>query len=70
MPLLSLASALVLALTGAAQDTPTETGPTAYVGARILTISGEPIDDGVMVVDNGKIVAWRDYFDMKAFQGE
>jgi imidazolonepropionase-like amidohydrolase len=31
--------------------------PIAVVGARVLPIAGEPIDDGVLVVEGGKIVA-------------
>ena len=31
--------------------------PVAYVGARILTVEGDPIPDGVLVIEKGKIVA-------------
>ena len=31
--------------------------PTAFTGARILPIVGDEIDDGVLVVQNGRIVA-------------
>lgn len=32
-------------------------GPVAYAGARILTVAGEPIDNGILIVENGKIIA-------------
>jgi imidazolonepropionase-like amidohydrolase len=53
-----LAAALV-GLTPAALvgDTPPAGKPLAFRGARILPAVGEPIDDGVLVVENGKIVA-------------
>lgn len=31
--------------------------PQAYAGARILTVAGEPIEDGVLVIQKGKIIA-------------
>lgn len=31
--------------------------PTAFVGARVIPIVGAPIDDGVVIVQNGKIIA-------------
>src|SRR5439155_10495549 len=31
--------------------------PLAFRGARILPVSGEPIDDGVFIVHKGKVVA-------------
>ena len=34
--------------------------PTAFTGARILPIAGAPIEDGVLLVQNGKIVAVGD----------
>src|SRR5262245_29281375 len=34
-----------------------QTKPTAFINARIIPIVGEPIDKGVLVVQNGKIVA-------------
>jgi imidazolonepropionase-like amidohydrolase len=45
-------SLLILSSGAAAQD-----APLAMVGARIIPIVGEPIDDGVLVVHRGKIVA-------------
>ena len=49
----SLSAALVLsALAAFAQ-----TSPTAYVGAKILPITGDPIENGVLVVQDGKILA-------------
>jgi len=38
-------------------DTPAAGKPLAFRGARILPAVGEPIDDGVLVVENGKIAA-------------
>lgn len=49
-PLLPLALAFVLVLPAAAQ-------PTAYVGATLYPIAGPPIDDGVLVVEDGKIAS-------------
>ncbi len=46
--------ALVLA---PAADAPPAAGPIAFRGARIHTAAGKPIDDGVLVIDKGKIVA-------------
>ncbi len=31
--------------------------PTAYVGAKLLPVTGDPIENGVMVIDGGKIIA-------------
>ena len=31
--------------------------PTAFTGAHIFPIAGEPVEDGVLVIDAGKIVA-------------
>jgi imidazolonepropionase-like amidohydrolase len=53
LPLLALL-AVTTALVG---DTPAADGPVAFRGARLLTAAGAPIDDGVLVVDKGKIVA-------------
>ncbi len=47
--------ALVLAL--AAPPAAAQQRPQAFTGARILPITGEPIENGVLVVRNGKIVA-------------
>lgn len=32
-------------------------GPVVFRGAKILTMAGEPIEDGILAIDNGKIVA-------------
>jgi imidazolonepropionase-like amidohydrolase len=34
--------------------------PTAYIGAKIIPIIGQPIENGILVVQNGKIVAVGD----------
>jgi imidazolonepropionase-like amidohydrolase len=34
--------------------------PTAYIGAKIIPIIGQPIDNGILLVQNGKIVAVGD----------
>ncbi len=34
--------------------------PTAYVGAKIIPIVGQPIENGILIVQNGKIVAVGD----------
>src|SRR5262249_54782820 len=44
-------------LTAPADDPPAAAGPVAFRGARIHTAAGKPIDDGVLVIDKGKIVA-------------
>lgn len=50
--LLALVCVLVLGMNGFAQST-----PQAFTGAQIIPISGEPINNGVLVVHNGKITA-------------
>ncbi len=47
---------LVLALAAAA-DSPPASGAVAFRGARIHTAAGRPIDDGVLLIDKGKVVA-------------
>ena len=37
-----------------------QTRPTAFVGARIIPIVGQPVDNGVLLVQNGKITAVGD----------
>ncbi len=37
-----------------------QTRPTAFVGARIIPIIGQPIEDGILLVQNGKITAIGD----------
>jgi imidazolonepropionase-like amidohydrolase len=37
--------------------TPAMTAPRAFVGAEIIPIAGEPISDGILLVEDGKIVA-------------
>lgn len=44
-------------LAGCARSSWAQDTPQAFVGARIIPIAGNPIDDGVLVVDKGKIVA-------------
>jgi imidazolonepropionase-like amidohydrolase len=53
-PALALPLAFVLVSFG---DGPAATKPVAYKGARIHTATGKPIDNGVLVVQGGKIVA-------------
>jgi imidazolonepropionase-like amidohydrolase len=52
VPLLSLGFTLCLVSRVSAQET-----PLALIGAQIITISGETIEQGVLVVQRGKIVA-------------
>jgi len=49
----------VSAITGLllAAATPALAAPRAFVGAEIIPIAGEPISDGVLLVEDGKIVA-------------
>ena len=54
MKLLFRLSALILLLTGAAMA---QDKPQAYVGAQIIPIKGQPIPNGVLVVQHGKILA-------------
>jgi imidazolonepropionase-like amidohydrolase len=51
-----LALTLTLALLPAA-DAPPAAGPVVFRGVRIYTVAGKPIDNGVLVIDKGKIVA-------------
>lgn len=37
-----------------------QTRPTAFVGARIIPIAGQPVEEGVLLVQNGKITAVGD----------
>ncbi|MEZ5426201.1 MAG: amidohydrolase family protein [Pyrinomonadaceae bacterium] len=37
-----------------------QTRPTAFVGARIIPIIGEPVENGVLIIQNGKITAVGD----------
>jgi imidazolonepropionase-like amidohydrolase len=50
--LLLVFAVLVLSLSALAQER-----PQAYVGARVIPINGAPIENGVIVVHRGKIVA-------------
>ncbi len=54
-PLLPLAAAIALVAGVCAQEK-----PTAFVGARILPIAGQPIENGVLLVHHGKIVSVSD----------
>ncbi len=45
---------VVLALTSAPPD---QNGPTAFVGARVIPIAGQPIESGTLIVRDGKIVS-------------
>lgn len=58
--LFTLAAALSLAAGTSAQEK-----PTAFVGARVLPISGVPIENGVLLVQHGKIVAVGDAATMR-----
>lgn len=42
-----------------------QTQPTAFVGARIIPIVGAPIEDGILLVQNGKIIAIGDVRTLK-----
>jgi imidazolonepropionase-like amidohydrolase len=48
---------LLSLLTVPASDPPAAVGPVAFRGARIHTAAGKPIDDGILVIDKGKVVA-------------
>src|SRR5262249_2357291 len=51
LTLLTVSTALV-------GDTPADAvGPVAFRGARLLTAAGAPIDEGVLIVEKGKIIA-------------
>ncbi len=50
--LLALVCVLFFGMNGFSQST-----PQAFTGAQIIPISGEPINNGVLVVHNGKITA-------------
>ena len=52
LALVTAAAAAALAPTANAQNT-----PTAFVGATIIPIDGETIDDGVLIIENGTITA-------------
>jgi imidazolonepropionase-like amidohydrolase len=52
--------ALVLVFTFLATGILAQDKPTAYVGAKIIPIVGEPIENGILIVQNGKIVAVGD----------
>lgn len=57
----SLACALALAVAARAQSSqPVAAQPLAFVGARILPISGAPIERGVLLVQGGRIAAIGD----------
>jgi imidazolonepropionase-like amidohydrolase len=51
---------LVLVFTFLATGILAQDKPTAYVGAKIIPIIGEPIENGILIVQNGKIVAVGD----------
>lgn len=53
--LLALVCAFVFVASGTAQSV-----PQAFTGAQIIPISGEPINNGVLIVENGKITAVGD----------
>src|SRR5260370_20132600 len=53
LPVLAFPLAFVLTSFG---DTAPDAKPVAYKGARIHTAAGKPIDNGVLVVQNGKII--------------
>ena len=52
--------AVRLALVGAAllaSPLPAQQAPLALVGARILPVAGDPIEEGTLVIEGGRIVA-------------
>lgn len=49
--------AATLALVCASTAVPAQERPRAFAGARLIPIAGAPVDDGVLVVRGGKIVA-------------
>ena len=51
----SLAAMLVLSVAAFAQER-----PTAFINARLIPIVGQPIENGILLVQNGKIVAVGD----------
>ena len=51
------AAAIAAAIGGAAAPAAAQERAIAITGARILTMAGEPIENGTMVIQNGKIVA-------------
>ncbi len=53
--ILSIFVLLTLASSASAQQK-----PIAFVGARIIPIVGEPIENGILLVQNGKIMAGGD----------
>src|SRR5258707_7369561 len=54
LPAVAFPLAFVLVSFG---DSPSGTKPVAFKGARLHTAAGKPIDNGVLVVHQGKIVA-------------
>ena len=54
---------LAVTILFAAAAVATDAGATAYRGARIYTVAGALIERGVVVVENGKIVAGWDNWD-------
>ena len=53
-----LAAALAIVISAAASSPiVAQSAPRAYFGARLLPVSSPPVDDGVLVVHKGKIVA-------------
>jgi imidazolonepropionase-like amidohydrolase len=52
--------ALVLVFTFFAIENHAQDKPTAYVGAKIIPIVGEPIENGILIVQSGKIIAVGD----------
>lgn len=57
MPSLRIAVAIAGSLLALAAPASAQEKPVAFVGARILPVESAPIDDGVLVVHQGKIVA-------------
>ncbi len=55
--LVAVVPLFVLALTSGGEAPPADDAPIVYRGARILPADGPPIDNGVLVVARGKIVA-------------
>jgi imidazolonepropionase-like amidohydrolase len=53
----AILTAATLAAVVTLAPVPVRAAPTAFTGAHILPIAGEPVEDGVLLIDAGKIVA-------------
>jgi imidazolonepropionase-like amidohydrolase len=52
----TILSCLLLILHFSITETISQTNPVAFVGAKIIPISGEPIENGTLIIQNGKII--------------